>query len=110
MIESDDIPESVLPLAQAKRKELIETLAEVDDELPFLASIADLVRVHDDFEQFVAGLDLDAPWPGAAADGPRGRAGSERRVVLPDGWLDTQELTAEQAAWVAEAEAENSGG
>ena len=29
---------------------------------------------------------------------------------LPDGWLDTQELTAEQAAWVAEAEAENSGG
>lgn len=33
MIESDDIPESVLPLAQAKRKELIETLAEVDDEI-----------------------------------------------------------------------------
>ena len=61
-------------------------------------------------DDLIASLDLTQPWPGAAADGPRGRAGSERRVILPDGWLDNQQLTAEQAAWVAEAEAENSGG
>lgn len=34
------------------------------------------------------GLDLDQPWPGAAADGPRGRTSSRDRVVLPDGWLN----------------------
>jgi elongation factor G len=37
VVESDEIPPSVLPLAQAKRSELIEQLAEVDEE------IADLV-------------------------------------------------------------------
>lgn len=61
-------------------------------------------------DDLIADLDLTQPWPGAAADGPRGRAGSERRVILPDGWLETQDLTPQQAAWVAEAEAENSGG
>ena len=79
----------------------------VGSQLRHQLALVDSLAALDDL---VAGLDLDAPWPGAAADGPRGRAGSERRVVLPDGWLDTQELTAEQAAWVAEAEAENSGG
>lgn len=33
VVESDDIPESVLELAKAKRAELIEQLAEVDDEM-----------------------------------------------------------------------------
>ncbi len=33
-------------------------------------------------------LDHEQPWPEAGASGPRGRAGSPRRVVLPDGWLD----------------------
>lgn len=33
VVESDDIPESVLELAKAKRTELLEQLAEVDDEM-----------------------------------------------------------------------------
>lgn len=33
VVESDDIPESVLELAKAKRAELLEQLAEVDDEM-----------------------------------------------------------------------------
>lgn len=33
VVESDDIPESVLDLAKAKRVELLEQLAEVDDEM-----------------------------------------------------------------------------
>lgn len=33
VVESDDIPESVLDLAKAKRAELLEQLAEVDDEI-----------------------------------------------------------------------------
>ena len=51
---------------------------------------------------------------------PRGRAsprrasaagpGSPRRVVLPEGWLDSRELSAEHAAEVAAAEAHSPGG
>lgn len=33
MVEKDEIPESVLELAKEKRAELIEQLAEVDDEM-----------------------------------------------------------------------------
>ena len=79
----------------------------VGSQLRHQLALVDSLAALDDL---IASLDLAQPWPGAAADGPRGRAGSERRVVLPDGWLDSQELTAQQAEWVALAEAENSGG
>ena len=55
-------------------------------------------------------LDLDQPWPGEPAEGQRGRAGSPRRVALPDGWLDSQELNEASAAVVAQAELSVSGG
>jgi len=55
-------------------------------------------------------LDPDQPWPGEAAEGQRGRAGSPRRVALPDGWLDSQELSEASAAVVAQAELSVSGG
>ncbi len=55
-------------------------------------------------------LDPSAPWPGEAAEGQRGRAGSPRRVILPEGWLDSRELSAAHAATVAEAELSVSGG
>ncbi|NHN57430.1 tRNA dihydrouridine synthase DusB [Calidifontibacter sp. DB0510] len=61
-------------------------------------------------DELIGSLDLDQPWPGEAADGPRGRAGSERRVILPDGWLASRELDDAQRAEVAAAEVENSGG
>jgi len=55
-------------------------------------------------------LDLDQPWPGEAAEGQRGRAGSPHRVALPDGWLDSQELNEASAAVVSQAELSVSGG
>ena len=61
-------------------------------------------------DDLIAGLDLAAPWPGEPAEGQRGRAGSPRRVALPDGWLDSQELNEASAAVVAQAELSVSGG
>ncbi len=61
-------------------------------------------------DDLLAGLDLDAPWPGEPAEGQRGRAGSPHRVALPDGWLDSRELNEASAAVVAQAELSVSGG
>ncbi len=50
-------------------------------------------------------------WPGAAAEGPRGRAGSARaRVQLPADWLASRELSPTQAQSVQQAELSFSGG
>jgi nifR3 family TIM-barrel protein len=76
---------------------------EVRSRLALVDSLAALDRLLD-------GLDLDAPWPGEPAEGPRGRAGTAKRVVLPEGWLDSRELTAAHAAEVAAAEEHHSGG
>ncbi len=61
-------------------------------------------------DDLIATLDLDQPWPGEAAEGQRGRAGSSRRVALPEGWLDSQRLNGTSAAAVAQAELSVSGG
>ena len=55
-------------------------------------------------------LDLDAPYPGAAAEGQRGRAGTPKRPALPDGWLDSRDLGLEASCTLAEAELDHSGG
>jgi nifR3 family TIM-barrel protein len=70
-------------------------------------ALVDTMAALDDL---IAGLDLDAPWPGEPAEGQRGRAGAPRRVALPDGWLDSQELNEASAAAVAQAELSVSGG
>ena len=51
----------------------------------------------------------DQPYP-EAAEGPRGRAGSPKQPHLPDGWLDSRELTEAQRAKIALAEVNVSGG
>lgn len=61
-------------------------------------------------DDLVATLDLDAPWPGEPAEGPRGRAGSPRVVALPENWLRSRELDDAQRAQVAQAELSVSGG
>jgi len=61
-------------------------------------------------DDLISALDLDLPWPGEPAEGQRGRAGSPRRVALPDGWLDSQHLNEASAAVVAQAELSVSGG
>ena len=69
-----------------------------------------LVNTLADLDDLIADLDPAAPWPGADAEGQRGRAGNPRRVVLPEGWLDNPDLTPEQRALVAQAEDDVSGG
>jgi len=55
-------------------------------------------------------LDPAAPYPGADAEGPRGRAGTPKRPALPDGWLTSRELDADHKAMIAAAELDVSGG
>jgi nifR3 family TIM-barrel protein len=67
-----------------------------------LGMVSDLAEL----DELIGQLDLDQPYPGAAA-GPRGRQGSpQRRVALPYGWLDDPE------SWVVphEAELDDGGG
>ncbi|MEO8830326.1 tRNA dihydrouridine synthase DusB [Lapillicoccus sp.] len=69
-----------------------------------------LVDTLADLDRMLETLDPAAPWPGDHAEGPRGRSGSSRRVALPDGWLDSRELSPEHAVRMAEAELSVSGG
>ena len=71
-----------------------------------LATVTSLATLDD----LVATLDLDQEWPSEGADGPRGRAGSERRVVLPEGWLGARCLDGASADAVRDAELSVSGG
>ncbi|NLT26463.1 MAG: tRNA dihydrouridine synthase DusB [Microbacteriaceae bacterium] len=52
----------------------------------------------------------DSPWPGAGAEGPRGRAGSPRRAALPEGWLDAPCMSDTERGGMADAELDISGG
>lgn len=71
-----------------------------------LATASSLAEIDD----LLATLELTAPYPGAAAEGQRGRAGTPKRPALPDGWLATRDLGDEATRTLAEAEIENSGG
>ena len=73
---------------------------------------ADLALVESlaGFDALVEQLDLDQPYPGEVAEGPRGRAGSPRGVSLPDGWLASRDLDDLAAADILAAELSVSGG
>lgn len=71
-----------------------------------LATVSSL----DDIDRLIATLDLDAGYPGQAAEGQRGRAGTPKRPALPDGWLDSRDLGIEASSALAEAELHHSGG
>ena len=49
-----------------------------------LALVSSLAELDD----LLATLDPDEPFPEGSVGAPRGRLGSPRRVVLPEGWLD----------------------
>ncbi len=76
---------------------------------PLRAALA-LVDSLAELDDLLGALDLAQPWPGEAAEGQRGRAGSPQRVALPDGWLDSPHLVGESARVVREAELSVSGG
>ncbi|WP_298742616.1 tRNA dihydrouridine synthase DusB [uncultured Microbacterium sp.] len=71
-----------------------------------LATASTLAEIDD----LLATLDLDAPYPGAAAEGQRGRAGTPKRPALPDRWLESRELNAAESSAIADAELDSSGG
>ena len=58
----------------------------------------------------LAELDLESPYPGLDAEGPRGRAGSPKRPALPKDWLDSRALNEDQSKDIAAAELDVSGG
>ncbi|MBN9177143.1 MAG: tRNA dihydrouridine synthase DusB [Microbacterium sp.] len=71
-----------------------------------LATASTLAEIDD----LLGAMDLDAPYPGAAAEGQRGRAGTPKRPALPDRWLDTREMAGDDARTLADAELDTSGG
>ncbi|MCS4276063.1 nifR3 family TIM-barrel protein [Mycetocola sp. BIGb0189] len=52
----------------------------------------------------------DAPYPTEGAEGQRGRAGSPKRVVLPENWLNSRELEGDQRERLTEGAGDTSGG
>jgi nifR3 family TIM-barrel protein len=60
--------------------------------------------------EILAQLDRDVPYPGEAAEGPRGRLGSSKACSLPENWLSSRSLNFENAQELLEAELSVSGG
>ncbi|MCT2085338.1 tRNA dihydrouridine synthase DusB [Microbacterium enclense] len=73
------------------------------------ASLATASTLHE-IDDLLATMDLDAPYPGEAAEGQRGRAGTPKRPALPDGWLDSREIGDAAGRALADAELHHSGG
>jgi nifR3 family TIM-barrel protein len=71
-----------------------------------LATVGSLQQMDD----LLATLDVDQPYPGEAAEGQRGRAGSPKRPALPDRWLESRDLGETHRGELAEAELSTSGG
>ncbi len=71
-----------------------------------LATVKDLAQL----DELLARLDGDAPYPGADAEGQRGRAGTPKKPSLPYGWLDSRELQETHRAELSLAESSVSGG
>jgi nifR3 family TIM-barrel protein len=71
-----------------------------------LATVSSLAEI----DELLATLELDAPYPGAAAEGQRGRAGTPKRPALPEGWLDSRDMDLDSSTELAGAELDTSGG
>ena len=69
-----------------------------------------LVSTLMELDDLLATLDLDQPYPGEPAEGPRGRAGSPKKVSLPDGWLASRDLSDDFRRALHQAELSVSGG
>ncbi|MHA7134172.1 tRNA dihydrouridine synthase DusB [Oerskovia turbata] len=69
-----------------------------------------MVSTLDELRGKLDALDLDQPYPGEAAEGQRGRAGSPKTPHLPYGWLDSRDLSPEFEEKLREAELSISGG
>jgi hypothetical protein len=71
-----------------------------------LATVESLAQLDD----LLGTLDGDQPYPGAGAEGPRGRAGSPKKPALPDNWLASRILDGRERENLTEGEGDTSGG
>lgn len=69
-----------------------------------------MVETLQQMDEIFATMDRSMPYPGEGAEGQRGRAGSPKRVVLPDGWLDSRDSTGVDYSELVEAERQGLGG
>jgi nifR3 family TIM-barrel protein len=69
-----------------------------------------LVKSLDEMDEVLDTLDWSLEYPGADAEGPRGRAGSPKNPSLPQNWLASRELESPQRAELVGAELHHSGG
>jgi len=75
----------------------------------FRAALAQ-VQSLSHMDEILSTLDGDAPYPGAEAEGPRGRLGGSKVCSLPENWLSSRTLDGDQGATLLEAEIGVSGG
>jgi nifR3 family TIM-barrel protein len=73
------------------------------------ASLA-LANSLQEIRDLLGTLDRSIPYPGEAAEGPRGRLGSAKSCTLPENWLNSRELNFEQKTVLLDAELSVSGG
>ena len=71
-----------------------------------LATASSLAEI----DELLGRLDPDEPYPGAEAEGQRGRAGTPKQPALPEHWLDSRELQETHRATLTEGEGDTSGG
>ncbi len=71
-----------------------------------LAMVESLAQLDD----LLGTLDGELAYPGAGAEGPRGRAGTPKTPSLPDRWLDSRELAGAERVNLTEGEGDTSGG
>ncbi|MEY4418054.1 MAG: hypothetical protein RIQ88_492 [Actinomycetota bacterium] len=75
----------------------------------FRASLAQVESLSQ-MDDILGTLDVDAPYPGELAEGPRGRLGGAKVCALPENWLNSRELEGDQRRMLNEAELGVSGG
>ncbi|MFT4285913.1 MAG: tRNA dihydrouridine synthase DusB [Protaetiibacter sp.] len=63
-----------------------------------------------EIDELLGRLDPEQPYPGADAEGQRGRAGTPKNPALPDRWLESRELGETHRVALTEAELDTSGG
>ncbi|MBX3311343.1 MAG: tRNA dihydrouridine synthase DusB [Microbacteriaceae bacterium] len=68
------------------------------------------VSSYAELDDLLGKLDLSAEYPGADAEGPRGRAGTPKKPHLPDRWLESRNLAQDEKANLVETEYDTSGG
>ena len=76
---------------------------ELRSRLAMVSSLEELAGLLDQ-------LDKDAPYPGEAAEGSRGRTTRPKKPHLPEGWLDSRIFDPSGKSLLSEAELDISGG